>query len=89
MLAELGQLIAPLKRWMRRRLEARHSGARGDFLADAVELGTALERIPGLGRHLPLEKDDWPLPSGLEGLSGEIKKLSQSVNLPSAGGVKA
>ena len=89
MLAELGQLIAPLKRWMRRRLEARHSGARGDFLADAVELGTALERIPGLGRHLPLEKDDWPLPSGLDGLSGEIKKLAQSVNLPSAGGVKA
>ena len=89
MLAELGQLIAPLKRWMRRRLEARHSGARGDFLADAVELGTALERIPGLGRHLPLEKDDWPLPGGLDGLSGEIKKLAQSVNLPSAGGVKA
>ena len=89
MLAELGQLIAPLKRWMRRRLEARHSGARGDFLADAVELGIALERIPGLGRHLPLEKDDWPLPGGLDGLSGEIKKLAQSVNLPSAGGVKA
>ncbi len=89
MLTELTQLVAPLKRWMRRRLEARHSGARGDFLADAVELGTALERIPGLGRHVPLEKDDWPLPSELVGLSDEIKKLAQSVNLPSAGGVKA
>ena len=89
MLTELTQLVAPLKRWMRRRLEARHSGARGDFLADAVELGTALERIPGLGRHVPLEKDDWPLPSELAGLSDEIKKLAQSVNLPSAGGVKA
>ena len=89
MLTELTQLVAPLRRWMRRRLEARHSGARGDFLADAVELGTALERIPGLGRHVPLEKDDWPLPSELAGLSDEIKKLAQSVNLPSAGGVKA
>ena len=89
MLTELTQLIAPLKRWMRRRLEARHSGAKGDFLADAVELGTALERIPGLGRHVPLEKDDWPLPSELASLSDEIKKLAQSVNLPSAGGVKA
>ena len=89
MLTELTQLVAPLPRWMRRRLEARHSGARGDFLADAVELGAALERIPGLGRHVPLEKDDWPLPSELAGLSDEIKKLAQSVNLPSAGGVKA
>lgn len=89
MLTELTQLVAPLKRWMRRRLEARHSGAKGDFLADAIELGTALERIPGLGRHVPLEKDDWPLPRELAGLSDEIKKLAQSVNLPSAGGVKA
>lgn len=89
MLTELGELVAPLKRWMRRRLEARHSGAKGNFLADAVELGTALERIPGLGRHVPLQKDDWPLPSELAGLSDEIKKLAQSVNLPSAGGVKA
>lgn len=89
MLMELTHLIAPLKRWMRRRLEARHSGAKGDFLVDAMELGTALERIPGLGRHLPLEKDDWPLPSELIGLSDELSKLAQSVNLPSAGGVKA
>ena len=89
MLMELARLIAPLKRWMRRRLEARHSGASGEFLDDAVELGIALERIPGLGRHLPLGKDDWALPSELNGLSKEVKKLAQSVNLPSAGGVKA
>ena len=89
MLTALTELIAPLKRWMRRRLEARHSGASGDFLADAVELGVALERIPGLGRHLPLGKDEWPLPSELGGLANEVEKLAQSVNLPSAGGVKA
>ena len=62
-LKQLSALVSPLKRWMRRRLEARHSGASGDFLADAAELGVALERIPGLGRHLPLEEDEWPLPS--------------------------
>ena len=89
MLTALTELIAPLKRWMRRRLEARHSGASGDFLADAVELGVALERIPGLGRHLPLGKDEWPLPSELGSLANEVEKLAQSVNLPSAGGVKA
>jgi len=89
LLTELAQLIAPLKRWMRRRLEARHSGASGEFLDDAKELGVALDRIPGLGRHLPLGKDDWALPSELNGLSKEVKKLAKSVNLPSAGGVKA
>ena len=88
-LRQLSELVPPLKRWMRRRLEARHSGATGDFLADAVELGIALERIPGLGRRLPLDEDDWPLPREIEDLTGEVEKLSQTVNLPSAGGVKA
>ena len=89
MLNTLCELIAPLKRWMRRRLEARHSGATGEFLADAKALGMALERIPGLGHHLPLELDDWPLPSDINELSNEVAKLAQSVHLPSAGGVKA
>jgi len=89
MLRTLSELIAPLKRWMRRRLEARHSGTRGQFLTDAVELGVALERIPGLGHHLPLELDDWPLPSDINELSEEVAKLARSVHLPSAGGVKA
>ena len=88
-LKQLSALVSPLKRWMRRRLEARHSGASGDFLADAAELGVALERIPGLGRHLPLEEDEWPLPQAIEDLANEVEKLSRSVNLPSAGGVKA
>jgi len=89
MLTELTKLVAPLKRWMRRRLEARHSGAGGEFLTDAAELGVALERIPGLGHHLPLDLDDWPLPSDINKLSEEVAKLARSVHLPSAGGVKA
>ena len=89
MLSTLCELVAPLKRWMRRRLEARHSGAGGEFLTDAAELGVALERIPGLGHHLPLDLDDWPLPSDIDELSEEVAKLARSVHLPSAGGVKA
>ncbi len=89
LLASLGEMVPTLKRWTRRRLEARHSGAKGNFLDDAMELGLALERIPGLGQHLPLEEDDWPLPSDMPGLTTEVSNLAQSVNLPSAGGVKA
>lgn len=89
LLNTLCELIAPLKRWMRRRLEARHSGASGEFLTDALELGVALQRIPGLGHHLPLELDDWPLPSSINDLSDEVNKLARSVQLPSSGGVKA
>ena len=89
LLAALHTLVPPLKRWMRRRLEARHSGAKGDFLADAKELGTALHRIPGLGKRVPLEKDDWTLPQELEALAEEVKRLQTVVQLPSAGGVQA
>ena len=89
MLGHLCELIPPLKRWMRRRLEARHSGTKGHFLKDARELGVALERIPGLGRRVPLNLDDWPLPQDIEGLKKEIQRLQQAVHLPSAGGVQA
>ena len=89
LLAALSDMVPTLKRWTRRRLEARHSGSKGNFLADAMELGVALERIPGLGQHLPLEEDNWPLPSDMVGLTTEVSNLARSVNLPSAGGVKA
>ena len=89
LLASLHTLIPPLKRWMRRRLEARHSGAKGDFLVDAMELGVALNRIPGLGKRVPLEKDAWPLPQELAGLADEVRRLQAVVELPSAGGVQA
>lgn len=89
LLTALSEMVPSLKRWTRRRLEARHSGSRGNFLDDAMELGSALERIPGLGQHLPLQEDDWPLPSEMAALGIEVAKLARSVNLPSAGGVKA
>jgi len=89
LLAALHTLVPPLKRWMRRRLEARHSGAKGDFLNDAKELGTALHRIPGLGKRVPLEKDVWTLPQELEDLADEVQRLQTVVQLPSAGGVQA
>ena len=89
LLTEMSGMVPALKRWMRRRLEARHSGAKGDFMSDAVELGVALQRIPGLGQRVPLEKDEWPLPTDIVGLSSEVQNLSTSVHLPSAGGVKA
>jgi hypothetical protein len=89
LLAQLTETVAPLKRWMRRRLEARHSGARGDFLADAEALGRALERIPGLGKHVPLERDTWPLSNDLQSLADDVRLLASVVFLPSAGGVQA
>ena len=89
LLTALSEMVPTLKRWTRRRLEARHSGSKGNFLDDAMELGNALERIPGLGQHLPLQEDDWPLPSDMNRLGAEVSKLAHSVNLPSAGGVKA
>ena len=49
MLNTLCELVAPLKRWMRRRLEARHSGAGGEFLADAKALGAAWTESPASG----------------------------------------
>ena len=88
LLTKICHLIPPLKRWMRHRLEARHSGAKGDFLADAKELGVALHRIPGLGRHVPLGMDDWPLPKDLIGLAKEVQNLQGAIMLPSAGGVQ-
>ena len=89
LLVGLKAFIPVLKRWMRRRLEARHSGARGDFLADAKALGTALERIPGLGQRVPLQKDEWPLPHDIHDLKNELERLRRAVQLPSAGGVQA
>ncbi|MGB1679068.1 MAG: hypothetical protein ACPHFV_03390 [Poseidonia sp.] len=89
LLRTLNEMFPSLKRWMRRRLEARHSGASGAFLEDAEALGVALERIPGLGRHVPLTKDTWPLPQDMDGLTNEVNRLHRAVHLASAGGVQA
>lgn len=88
LLNELKDALPALQRWTRRRLEARHSGATGDFLDDAMTLGQALHRIPGLGRPVPLEVDRWPLPTHVVELELEVKRWAQSAQPPAAGGVR-
>ena len=88
LLNELKEALPALQRWTRRRLEARHSGATGDFLEDAMTLGQALHRIPGLGRPVPLEVDRWPLPTHVVELEQEVKRWAQSAQPPAAGGVR-
>ena len=76
-------------KWMKSRLEARHSGSKGNFLMDSKNLGNALNRIPGPGFAIPLNKDDKVLPNSqdLNGLSKEVEILLRSMNLPSASGI--
>ena len=74
---------------MKSRLEARHSGPKGNFLEDSKNLGNALNRIPGPGFALPLLRDDKVLPNSqdLDQLSKEVEALLRSMNLPSASGI--
>ena len=76
-------------KWVKSRLEARHSGSKGNFIEDSKNLGNALNRIPGPGFALPLYKDDKVLPNtqDLNGLSKEVDILLRSMNLPSASGI--
>ncbi len=86
----LGELAEALSQWTRKRLEARHSGGKGVLLEDAIILGNALERIPGPGIAVPLESDEYPLPTleDIEGLAKEVASLKLRVILPNAGGVR-
>ena len=79
-----------LSKWTRTRLEARHVGSKGMLIEDAAQLGVALERIPGPGITLPLDADDYSLPSpdDVEGLSKEVEILGRRIFLSSAGGVR-
>lgn len=88
-LTVLSNSIKPLKKWMRHRLESRHSGASGDLLKDATELGTALTRIPGPGRRVPMMQDEYALPHDLADIKKEALRLYDAIVLPSAGGVVA
>ena len=90
--AILNQIISILpkyKKWMKIRLEARHSSAKGNFLEDAKRLGVALNRIPGPGFPVSLSKDEKSLPSSadINSLNQEVKILINSMNIPSASGV--
>ncbi len=89
MLIKIISALQKYKKWMKARLEARHSSAKGDFLKDAESLGIALNRIPGPGFPLPLTKDEKSLPNSadIEALSKEVEILINSMDIPSASGV--
>ena len=74
-------------RWMRNRLEHRHSSSSGVFLQDARALGVALERIPGPGVRVPLESDTMQLPKEMEELGKLASELEHSLVLATAGGM--
>jgi hypothetical protein len=91
LLSDLGTSTKKIKRWMRTRLEHRHSGSVDDFLVDAANLGEALDRIPGPGYRVPLTADtkELPSPSDLAGLQHEVGVLIGLMNPASAGGITA
>jgi len=90
LLAKIGGNTKTMKRWMRARLENRHSGSSDVFLDDALALGRALQRIPGPGFPLSLETDEYELPdpNDIGQLEYEVKQLIGLLNLPSAGGIR-
>lgn len=75
--------------WIKRRLEARHKAAKDNLILDSITLGNALQRIPGPGFKVPLEKDEKILPGfdEIEELSAEVEILLSTLNLDSASGV--
>ncbi|MDG1557619.1 MAG: hypothetical protein P8Q98_07435 [Candidatus Poseidoniaceae archaeon] len=91
LLGDLGTNTKKIKRWMRTRLEHRHSGSVDNFLVDAANLGEALDRIPGPGYRVPLAADtkELPSPSDLAGLDHEVSILIGLMNPASAGGITA
>ena len=90
LLATLADLAGILSKWTRTRLEARHNGAKGVLIEDAAILGHALERIPGPGTPMPLDADDYELPTldDIDGLTNEVDVLKRRVLLANSGGVR-
>ncbi|MDE0557937.1 MAG: hypothetical protein OSB30_05645 [Candidatus Poseidoniaceae archaeon] len=90
LLAQLSSAVTEMSKWSRLRLEARHSGASGNFLDDAITLGIALKRIPGPGISLPLMADDLelPHPTELVELKNGVNHVVNSIRLPPVGGVR-
>jgi hypothetical protein len=91
LLGLLGENTTKIKRWMRTRLEHRHSGSSENFLDDAVRLGEALDRIPGPGFSIPLSADTKVLPNiaDLPQLQNEVARIVAQMNPASAGGISA
>jgi len=90
LLSQLSSAVAEMGKWSRLRLEARHSGASGHFLNDAITLGIALKRIPGPGISLPLMADqlELPHPTKLVELQNGVNHVVDSIRLPPVGGVR-
>ena len=89
MIDKIGEALPKYQQWIRMRLEARHSGASGNFLEDSIQLGAALERTPGPGVKVPLSADTTPLPdsSNLQDLEKSVQRLVEALDLNTAGGV--
>lgn len=90
LLINLSDMVKPLEAWTALRLQARHLPNGHGLVHDALELGQALDRIPGPGRRLPLGEDVHELPSSTEtsALRTEVQRLNEAINLPSAGGIR-
>ena len=86
---KIGQVLPKYQQWIRMRLEARHSGATGNFLEDSIQLGAALHRTPGPGVKVPLTADTSPLPdaSNLQDIEKSVQRLVETLDLTAAGGV--
>jgi len=90
LLGKLAKAIVEMAKWLRIRLEARKSGASGNFLDDAVALGTALKRIPGPGICPVLVADELelPHPTKLHELQNGVNHIVDFILLPPIGGVR-
>ena len=77
-------------KWTKKRLQARREQGTDHYLDDSKKLGVALERIPGPGLYVPLEKDEVELPSidDLANLSKITLEVAQAMSLPTAGGIR-
>ena len=86
---KIGHVLPKYQQWLRMRLEARHSGATGNFLEDSIQLGVALQRTPGPGVKVPLTADQSPLPdaSNLQDIEKSVQRLVEVLDLTAAGGV--
>jgi len=85
-------IVNGLKRyedWIKMRLEARHKASKNSLILDSEILGKALDRIPGPGFKVPLQKDEKELPAldSIEELADEVEALINVLNLESASGV--
>ena len=86
------KIASGLKRyqnWIKMRLEARHKAGKNNLILDSATLGKALERIPGPGFRVPLERDQKELPAlnEMADLAVEVDKLISTMNLSSSSGV--